>query len=67
MVVAHSGGRTGMRGRGHLYRWGPNHASDPVIVRCLPRGQYQVLMKRRQKHPSGVAPGSLQTVRVDRV
>ena len=26
-------GRTGMKGRGVLGRWGPNHAADPVVTR----------------------------------
>ncbi|XP_014277142.1 ADP-ribose pyrophosphatase, mitochondrial isoform X2 [Halyomorpha halys] len=26
-------GRTGLRGRGVLYRWGPNHAGDPIVTR----------------------------------
>ena len=26
-------GRTGLTGRGHLGRWGPNHAADPVLTR----------------------------------
>ena len=26
-------GRTGIRGRGNLGRWGPNHAADPVVTR----------------------------------
>ncbi|XP_072443297.1 ADP-ribose pyrophosphatase, mitochondrial-like isoform X1 [Chiloscyllium punctatum] len=26
-------GRTGMRGRGLLGRWGPNHAADPIVTR----------------------------------
>ena len=26
-------GRTGLRGRGFLGRWGPNHAADPVVTR----------------------------------
>lgn len=26
-------GRTGLRGRGVLGRWGPNHAADPIITR----------------------------------
>uniref|UniRef100_W8CA73 ADP-ribose pyrophosphatase, mitochondrial n=1 Tax=Ceratitis capitata TaxID=7213 RepID=W8CA73_CERCA len=26
-------GRTGLRGRGLLGRWGPNHAADPVVTR----------------------------------
>ena len=27
------GGRTGLRGRGVLGKWGPNHAADPVVTR----------------------------------
>ncbi|CAG0907534.1 unnamed protein product, partial [Cyprideis torosa] len=26
-------GRTGLRGRGTLFRWGPNHAADPIVTR----------------------------------
>lgn len=26
-------GRTGLRGRGLLGRWGPNHAADPIVTR----------------------------------
>lgn len=26
-------GRTGLRGRGLLGRWGPNHAADPILTR----------------------------------
>ena len=26
-------GRTGIRGRGCLGRWGPNHAADPIVTR----------------------------------
>jgi len=26
-------GRTGLLGRGHLWRWGPNHAADPIVTR----------------------------------
>jgi len=28
-------GRTGVRGRGCLGRWGPNHAADPIVTRYL--------------------------------
>ena len=28
-------GRTGMVGRGLLRRWGPNHAADPIVTRCV--------------------------------
>uniref|UniRef100_A0A182TID3 Nudix hydrolase domain-containing protein n=1 Tax=Anopheles melas TaxID=34690 RepID=A0A182TID3_9DIPT len=31
-------GRTGIRGRGVLGRWGPNHAADPVVTRWKPDG-----------------------------
>lgn len=26
-------GRTGLKGRGRLGRWGPNHAADPIVTR----------------------------------
>lgn len=26
-------GRTGLKGRGRLGKWGPNHAADPVVTR----------------------------------
>eukprot|EP00300_Choanocystis_sp_HF-7_P009064 c16247_g1_i4.p1 GENE.c16247_g1_i4~~c16247_g1_i4.p1 ORF type:complete len:229 (+),score=24.63 c16247_g1_i4:1-687(+) len=29
-------GRTGMRGRGLLGKWGPNHAADPIVTRMNP-------------------------------
>lgn len=29
-------GRTGMRGRGLLGKWGPNHAADPLVTRWAP-------------------------------
>lgn len=28
-------GRTGVKGRGQLGKWGPNHAADPVVTRFL--------------------------------
>jgi AGAP006085-PA len=28
-------GRTGIRGKGILGRWGPNHAADPVVTRLV--------------------------------
>lgn len=28
-------GRTGLRGRGLLGRFGPNHAADPIVTRCV--------------------------------
>lgn len=32
-------GRTGLRGRGALGRWGPNHAADPIVTRWQPGGE----------------------------
>jgi hypothetical protein len=31
--TAKTQGRTGLRGRGVLGRWGPNHAADPIVTR----------------------------------
>lgn len=36
-------GRTGMRGRGLLSRWGPNHSVDPVISRWARDGEGEVI------------------------
>ncbi len=36
-------GRTGLRGRGVLGKWGPNHAADPIVTRWKRRGQEKVL------------------------
>ncbi|XP_030751627.1 ADP-ribose pyrophosphatase, mitochondrial [Sitophilus oryzae] len=36
-------GRTGLRGRGVLGRWGPNHAADPIVTRWKMDGNKQVL------------------------
>ena len=36
-------GRTGLRGRGLLGQWGPNHAADPIVTRHEPlTGTFQV-------------------------
>ena len=40
-------GRTGMRGRGLLGKWGPNHAADPVVLRSSSSGGIQVVVIRR--------------------
>ena len=31
-------GRTGLAGRGWLWRWGPNHAADPIVTRWQRKG-----------------------------
>ncbi len=33
-------GRTGLRGRGLLGNWGPNHAADPIVTRLHPVDKY---------------------------
>lgn len=40
-------GRTGLRGRGLLGRWGPNHAADPIITRWKPDGECDASTQRR--------------------
>lgn len=37
-------GRTGMRGRGLLGRWGPNHAADPIVTRYATRSHGAFLL-----------------------
>ncbi|CAH0564146.1 unnamed protein product [Brassicogethes aeneus] len=36
-------GRTGIKGRGRLGRWGPNHAADPIVTRWKLMGGDKVL------------------------
>ena len=46
-------GRTGLRGRGLLGQWGPNHAADPIVTRREPlTNQLQVHRSRAPRmHP----------------
>ena len=37
-------GRTGMKGRGLLGRWGPNHAVDPIVSRWQRDGKGEKVM-----------------------
>ena len=42
-------GRTGMKGRGLLGKWGPNHAADPIVTRYGPKhGRLQVAVIQRK-------------------
>ncbi|KHJ85247.1 hypothetical protein OESDEN_15031 [Oesophagostomum dentatum] len=43
-------GRTGLRGRGVLGRWGPNHAADPIVTR-IKNGKLQFVAIER--HDTG--------------
>lgn len=41
-------GRTGLRGRGKLGKWGPNHAADPIVLNWNRDGKLQVLLIQRE-------------------
>jgi hypothetical protein len=54
-------GRTGMRGRGALGRWGPNEAADPIVTRFNENGQLQfVAIKRKDKGEWAIPGGMLR-------
>ncbi|GFN90287.1 transient receptor potential cation channel subfamily m member 2-like, partial [Plakobranchus ocellatus] len=63
-------GRTGLRGRGLLGRWGPNHAADPVVTRwkmadgdkCVEvdgKPVMEFIAIRRKDNNSWALPGSV--------
>ncbi|GFR76765.1 transient receptor potential cation channel subfamily M member 2-like [Elysia marginata] len=71
-------GRTGLRGRGLLGRWGPNHAADPVVTRwkmlegdkCAEEDGKPVLefiAVRRRDNNSWALPGRVCAPSVDPV
>ncbi len=39
-------GRTGLKGRGVLGKWGPNHAADPVVTRWKRDGQGEKVTRK---------------------
>uniref|UniRef100_A0A0K0DH98 Nudix hydrolase domain-containing protein n=1 Tax=Angiostrongylus cantonensis TaxID=6313 RepID=A0A0K0DH98_ANGCA len=51
-------GRTGLRGRGVLGRWGPNHAADPLVTR-LKNGKLQFVAIRRSDTGEWAIPGGM--------
>ncbi|KAM7357771.1 putative nudix hydrolase 6 isoform 2-T2 [Cochliomyia hominivorax] len=53
-------GRTGLRGRGLLGRWGPNHAADPIVTRWKRNGDGEI-----QKSPES-GKNILQMVAIQR-
>ncbi|XP_076331828.1 ADP-ribose pyrophosphatase, mitochondrial isoform X3 [Tachypleus tridentatus] len=53
-------GRTGLKGRGCLGRWGPNHAADPVVTRWKKNDKGDII-----KNPSSGLP-LLQFVSIQR-
>jgi hypothetical protein len=51
-------GRTGLRGRGAYFHWGPNLAVDPIVTRTKPiTGELQVLAVKRTDTRQWALPG----------
>lgn len=44
-------GRTGLKGRGLLGRWGPNHAADPIVTRWKRNGTGALEIDRASEKP----------------
>ncbi|XP_014216844.1 putative nudix hydrolase 6 [Copidosoma floridanum] len=44
-------GRSGLRGRGVLGRWGPNHAADPIVTRWKSNNDDSAVVDEKSKHP----------------
>lgn len=44
-------GRTGIKGRGVLGRWGPNHAADPIVTRWKKNALNEVVINKETKLP----------------
>ena len=51
-------GRTGLRGRGLLGKWGPNHAADPIVTRYMGE-QLQMVAIRRKDTGDWAIPGGM--------
>ncbi|VDM10081.1 unnamed protein product [Wuchereria bancrofti] len=51
-------GRTGLRGRGVLGKWGPNHAADPIVSR-IHHGQLQFVGIARRDSGEWAIPGGM--------
>lgn len=53
-------GRTGTYGRGLLWKWGPNHAADPIVTRKNPdTGKLQLVVIKRQDTGAWALPGGM--------
>ncbi|VDM38554.1 unnamed protein product [Toxocara canis] len=50
-------GRTGLRGRGVLGRWGPNHAADPIVSMFRNGSLYFVGIERQDTHEWAIPGG----------
>jgi 8-oxo-dGTP pyrophosphatase MutT (NUDIX family) len=57
-------GRTGMKGRGVLGRYGPNHAADPIVTRYDPTntGHLQMVAIKRKDQGDWAIPGGMVDV-----
>lgn len=55
-------GRTGIEGRGHLGKWGPNHAADAIVTRISPEtGFLEVLLIQRRCGAWAIPGGMVDT------
>lgn len=52
-------GRTGLRGRGKLGKWGANHAADPIVFSKNTRGELQILLIKRKDTGDWALPGGM--------
>lgn len=53
-------GRTGIKGRGLLGKWGPNHAGDPIVTRVnMKTGQTEALLILRADCNKWAIPGGM--------
>jgi ADP-ribose pyrophosphatase len=53
-------GRTGLRGRGKLWRWGPNHAADPIVTRLnAATGLVEMVAIQRRDNGQWAIPGGM--------
>ena len=51
--------RTGLRGRGLLGKWGPNHAADPIIAYLDNEGSMWAIVVRRKDTGQYAIPGGM--------
>lgn len=52
-------GRTGLKGRGLLGKWGPNFAADPIITRVNANSQLEMLAIQRKDTRQWAIPGGM--------
>jgi len=53
-------GRTGLCGRGRLYKWGPNHAADPIVSRVNEQSQaMEIVVIQRSDLGNWALPGGM--------